>query len=507
MSIFSKTQFSKKRYSKFNLSHQRKFSCNMGELIPCLLLETVPGDIFDSQTAQLVRFAPMIAPMMHQVSVYTHYFYVPNRILWDDWEDFITGGEDGTADPQFPTVNIVELTHGNGSLVDYMGIPPNIGFPFANSLPFMAYQMVYNEYFRDQNLIPKVADKVTVLGGGDVTILEKRRRAWQHDYFTSALPWTQKGAEVTIPLGQNAPVVASSPSTFFQLKKTIDDTDAAAGTPTIPSGIPGGTLQDALGNQLYMDPAGSLVADLSNATAAGIRDLRNAFRLQEWLELNARGGSRYIESIMVHFGVNVGDGRVNRPEFLGGGSTPISVSEVLQTSSTDATTPQANMAGHAISAGQSSNWRYKCKEHGWIIGILSIMPKTAYQQGIHRQWFKFDKFDYFWSQFAHVGEQEIYNKEIYWNDDTEDDNVFGYTPRYAEYKFISDTVHGEYRGTLDFWHMGRKFATRPVLNQTFIECNPTSRIFANPTGEQCYIHMYHNIKATRQMPYFAQPKI
>ena len=259
------------------------------------------------------------------------------------------------------------------------------------------------------------------------------------------------------------------------------------------------------------------VADLKDATAASINELRRAFRLQEWLERNARGGSRYIEVILAHFGVQSSDARLQRPEFLGGSATPMSISEVLQTSNTAEgptsadETPQGNMAGHAVSVGSSNRVAYKCEEHGYIIGIMSVMPKSAYQQGVPKHFTKFDKFDYFWPSFANIGEQAIQKKELY-NDitDGKNDETFGYTPRYAEYKYIPSTVHGEMRKSLDFWHMGRIFASRPELNQDFIEMDHTevSRIFAvEADSEDVYVYLHNHIKARRPMPYFGTPTI
>ncbi len=242
------------------------------------------------------------------------------------------------------------------------------------------------------------------------------------------------------------------------------------------------------------------------ATTATIIDLRNAFKLQEWLEKNARGGSRYIESIKSHFDVNSSDGRLQRPQYLGGGKSPVAISEVLQTSAAAAQpTPQGNMAGHGIAVGANNSFSYRSEEHGYIIGIMSILPRTTYQQGIPKHFLKFDKFDYYWPEFAHIGEQPIINKELYYSGTSEDDAVFGYTPRYAEYKFMNSSVHGTFRSSLDFWHMGRIFASRPSLNNSFVESDPTNRVFAVLSGEKVYAHVFHRIKASRKMPFFGNP--
>jgi hypothetical protein len=460
-------------------------------------METVPGDKISMSTSQMLRFAPMIAPIMHQVSVYTHFYFVPNRITWPNWQDFITGGEDGLNASVFPTITFSNSPE--QSLLDYMGLPAgNGGFSFRDisALPFAAYQKIYNEYYRDQNLQTASADEVidgdNAAIRGDLTTL--RTRAWQHDYFTSALPWTQKGAEATIPIGVVDTLRTKSGTPLIN-NTTLETMRTRTASPWDTASI------EAFNNVSAWEPA-ELIAE-----ATSINDLRNAFRLQEWLEKNARGGSRYIESILVHFGVKSSDARQQRPEFLGGGSAPITISEVLQSSSTATEpTPQGNMSGHGISVGQNSNFSYYCEEHGYIIGIMSIMPKTAYQQGVPKHFTKFDKFDYYWPSFAHLGEQPITMQEIYFQDGSPNNDTFGYTPRYAEYKYLNSSVHGAMRSTLDFWHLGRKFATPPALNSTFIQCTPDARIFAVVSTENLYCHLFHSIKATRKMPYFGTPK-
>ena len=522
MSIFSKVAMPRPQHNTFDLSHSRKFSMSIGKITPISVMECVPGDSFNIKTTQLVRFAPLLAPIMHESSVYCHFFFVPNRILWPQWEEYITGGEDA-ADPGYvPPVApyFSGITVGTGSLGDYLGLPSqNLGTTKVSALPFMAYRKIFNEYYRDQNLVTKITDEA-VSGSNalppDWSILQNR--AWQHDYFTSALPWTQKGPEATIPLGTTAPLVNQTGSVSDYSKTSFfreTDGTAIGGYDLAAANVPGhaGALSVTGGTTpKQLDITKHTEVDLTDATASSINDLRRAFRLQEWLERNARGGSRYIEVILAHFGVQSSDARLQRPEFLGGSATPISISEVLQTSDAAAEdTPQGNMAGHGVSVGSSNYVSYKCEEHGYIIGLMTVMPKTAYQQGIPKHFSKFDKFEYFWPSFANIGEQPILNKELYADtSDSQDEEVFGYTPRYAEYKYIPSTVHGTMRTSLNFWHMGRIFGSRPTLNANFVECqeDEVDRVFAVGEGEEnLYVYLHNKVKARRPMPYFGTPTI
>ena len=519
-------------HNTFDLSHDRKMSIKMGALTPVLAMECVPGDSFTIKTSALTRFAPLLAPVMHQSSVYTHFFFVPNRILWDEWEDFITGGLDGLADPAFPVLQSAsDILVKDGELLDYLGLPSaTYTTDTVSALPSCAYNKIYNDYYMDENLSTPAVDKVTS-GSNNIGVFKTiKNRAWQHDYFTSALPWTQKGPEATIPLGLEAPLLygdyQSSPPTVYGDATLAREPFSAGGAVLTNqgglnfSGSSGELLDSSTpgGSKWNPDITNTHVADLKEASAASINELRRAFRLQEWLERNARGGSRYIEVILAHFGVQSSDARLQRPEFLGGSATPMSISEVLQTSNTASAptsedeTPQGNMAGHGVAVAQSNKIAYKCEEHGYIIGIMSVMPKSAYQQGIPKHFIKFDKFDYYWPSFANIGEQPIYNKELYQDIfDGQNDEVFGYTPRYAEYKYIPSTVHGEMRDSLNFWHMGRIFASRPSLNQDFIEmdADEVSRIFAvqEAAAEDVYVYLHNKIKARRPMPYFGTPTI
>jgi hypothetical protein len=467
-------------------------------------MECVPGDKFDIGCESLIRFAPMIAPVMHRMDVSMHYFFVPNRILWDNWEKFITGNADVV--PPFIEVN---SAWANGSFpeltpllktLDYLGVPPISSTGEAqqlNLLPAAAYQAIYNEYYRDQNLIAPVNYKLTDGANGTIAraqeLLTLRKRAWEHDYFTASLPFAQKGAAVDIPLG-----TITTPYAKIEGTGGYDVPNTSGGNYSVdPAPSP-------LTNGLY---APGITAEVEPTT---INDLRRAFRLQEWLEKNARGGTRYIESILTHFGVKSSDKRLQRPEYITGVKSPVVISEIVNTTGQDGGLAQGNMAGHGISVSSGRSGSYYCEEHGYIIGIMSVMPKTCYQQGIPKTFLKNDNLDYYWPSFAHIGEQAVTNNEIYAYTSTANE-TFGYVPRYAEYKYMPSRVAGEFRDSLDFWHLGRKFATQPALSGEFVSCTPTKRIFAVLEGpgseatDSLYCHVLNKIKAVRPMPKFGTP--
>lgn len=518
--VFNQISVRKPKSNMFDLSHEVKLSFNMGQLVPTCLVECVPGDRFTVSSENMFRFAPMISPVMHRIKAYTHFFFVPTRILWPNWETFNTGSKDGKVVPaeELPVWPHVEL--GNihtGELGDYLGLPTAIGSNTpVSALPGYAYRKVYFDYYRDQNLSDMEAGECIASDGlqslnDDMYTSPLYRRAWQHDYFTSALPFAQKGEPVSLSVANFSDVDvyrAENNQDAFGLTGS----GLSAGSGSIES-IDGKMYKiDENGSHSVFVASDNWKADTSSleVEAITINDLRRAERLQEWLEKNARGGSRYIESNEVHFGVKSSDKRLNRSEFIGGSSQNVVVSEVLQTSQTDdSATPQGNMAGHGISVGSGAPVNYFCEEHGFIIGITSVMPVTAYQQGIHRMFSRSSNLDYYWPSFAHLGEQEILNKELYVSGDSTDDETFGYIPRYSEYKYLNSRVAGDFRDQLDFWHLGRIFDSKPVLNENFIQCNPSDRIFAvtDPGVQHIYAHVFNNLKALRRMPVFGTPRL
>ena len=481
------------RRSVFDLSYEKKLTCDMAQLIPVMCDEVVPGDFFQIGNQAVVRFQPLVAPILHEINMYVHYFFVPYRLLWDDWEDFISGGVDGSFSDPIPEWEPTDTTE--GSLWDFFGFPVGVDPDGAYPIDFLrrAYNLVFNEYYRDENLQAEVA--LT-----NETILN---RAWEKDYFTSSLPWQQRGTAPALPIsgtthatfngsGYQAGDASFANLVLYTQAGTIPHLGhATAGTDAL--------LKSWLNNN---------TVDLSTASTFDIADLRLAFQIQKWMERNARAGVRYTEFLRAHFGVAPRDERLQRPEYIGGSKAPCIISEVLQTSSTDATSAQGNLAGHGITVSDAYCGKYHATEFGLIIGIMSIMPRSAYSQGIDRQWLRKTKYDFFFPEFANLSEQAILNAEICaTNSDTHNLDLFGYQGRYDEMRTKNSQIVSGMRTTFDYWHLGRQFntASPPVLNEDFIKCVPRKDIFAVPSEPGLIVNFANIIKAFRPIPYMAVP--
>lgn len=553
MSIFTHISSRRPKSSAFNLSHSRKFSFNPGIMVPTLCEEILPSDRWKYAMTALVRFQPLLSPMMHLVDVYNYSFFVPARLCMarNKFETFITGGKNGDGKdaqgnfiqlPYFLINRNVSTVNSASSLANewlQYDLPDFLGCQLSpegiihqdgatiqiNAMPFLAFWRIYCEYFRDQNLTVDWVDKypgifessgditaalyaalVTATGEDNFQFFSLPRVSWEKDYFTSALPFAQRGEPVETPLTGNATVTYKDPATLFGKTATTNAGAIRAGS---LANAPLTFTEDTSGTN---QPVGIDNIQTIALTSGGftINQLRLATRLQEWLEKMARGGSRYIEQMMQHFGVKSSDARLQRSEFLGGGKIPVNISEVLQTSS-DATTPLADMAGHGVSAGHINSFNKFFEEHGFVISIMFLRPRTAYQQGIRRVFTqRFDKLDWAWPSFAHLGEQEVLNKELYYTTDPAVDNaVFGYQSRYAEYKYIPSTVHADFRDSLNFWHWGRIFEDQPTLSREFVESDPSNRVF-NVTvdnTESLYCIVSNRITAIRPLPYFGEPTL
>lgn len=549
MSIFTNLFVKPPKSSKINLSHDVSLTTDFGKLIPIYLEDVVPGDRFRISTEMVIKMLPTLAPVFSGIECRVDYFFVPNRILWNEWQDFITGGVDGTELPVMPTLSLTEsgvLSHcALGSLCDYFGlpavIPPGVrgnestltpDYQVLNQcsiLPFRAYAMIWNEYYRDQNLQDELL--ISLGSGPDTTTpIDLQYRGLKKDYFTSSLPWAQRGPQVDIPLSGSAPVV-THPSgeglvgetegngSFYPsssvVSSRVNTQLAGYGGETI--GMNGAFMSDnvvtdrqwththGLSRQNLPDYEG--VADLSEASAISINELRRLSAVQRWLEKNARAGSRYVEQILSHFGVRTPDYRLDRPEYLGGNKSVIGMSEVYQTSESNES-PQGNRAGVGFGASLNRSRSFRCDEHGWIMGIMSIIPqRNVYADGVERKWTRNDKFDFFFPTFQFLGEQAIKNKEIfaYKQEAYDSEGDFGYTPRYAEYRYHPSRITGEMRSTMAYWHLGRLFNVGPHLNGNFINSKESlgqyDRIF--PTDEQLgdrfIVQMRNHVFAKRPM--------
>lgn len=569
MSLFTNVHFSVPKSHKFGRSRENHLSCQMGELVPFLTEEVYPGDIFKISTEASIKLAPLRAPSMTRMDAYMHFFFVPNRVVYTNWENFITGGTKGNVssvkaytDPSNPSpLEAVSpnfsfaalFTRGaltSGSLQDYLGLPtpnssrgftppssgglPPTDIPPINALPWLCYWKVYSDWYRDELLDPYEFEafgdgQIDVTSGtvGDA-LLSKAYRCWKKDYFTSARNDTQLGAPAQVPISGNITSngtlglsVSNNLDTNFGLRLVAGsgESDASGERYTYPLnagsaiGSTGAGYQVRYSDGLTLDQAGIL-----------INDLRRSLKLQEWGEKNMRGGNRYIENIFHHFGVQSSDARLQRSQYLGGKKVPVVIGEVLQSvgeTGSSATINNQNavgVRGGVGAAGGVSNFvKYRSEEHGFILGILSIMPHTSYFQGIPRfladRW---DRFSYAWPEFSNLGEQEVYNWELFVTNGQQNGGVFGYQSRYSDLKTGTSEIHGEFRDSLSYWHQARIFSSRPNLNNNFVNfgnsgiSNGMNRIFAvesNTLADHFYCHFFNHVNVVRKLSKYGTPSI
>ena len=513
------------KLNKFNLSHTYTSTCDMGYLLPVACIEVLPNDWFRIRDEFLARFLATLAPVMHIFDIELRWWFTPTRLVFNKWQDFITGGPDGNDSTVLPFITAPKEGFAVGSLMNRLGVPHSVPNIKVSALPARVYNLIRNEFYRNEMLQDAVP--VSMEPGEDtITNVNLLRACWERDYYTQAQPSPQKGPEVSIGLGGTAPVYGNGMTLGFtgvgannvKVNSGLSAgafngvavpryTDQVFGKPVGSNTIETGTDSTGLAGftsvGLSEDPAKSgVVADLSQASAVTINALRYASAVQQFQEANALTGNRYPEFIPAQYGVFCPDASLQRPQYIGGMKSPMVISEVLQTSATNTESPQGNMAGHGVSAGISPEIRFHAREFGYLMCLMTIRPKTAYFQGIPKFMSRETRYDYAIPIFAHIGAQAIKNKEIFATGTAEDDKVFGYTLRDDDYRFIPNMVTGQMTKTLDFWTAARKFAEAPKLNSKFVESDPTTRIFAvedAQNSDHIVFQIAHHIKALRQL--------
>jgi len=538
---FSTVELRKPQRSTFDLSEDKRLTMQMGYLYPVLFKECIPSDSFDGKTEALVRLAPLLAPVYDQIQVYVHYFFVPYRLLWDEWETFITGGQFGNNDPELdappvvPQINIFEMmafdptVFQKSNISDYLGVPLFDDLPNApetpdwtncliDTMPYLACSKIWYDYYRDRNFVGDdvFANHPLPVPSGTVPALDVptfiaehvslRPRCYRHDYFRSALPFTQRGAEVMIPTTVN----------YLDASEAYRaDTGAAPFDASITTQI-----QSGVAILRGSGPPTNVRIENLDDSGALVNDFRTAMALQVWLERNAVGGSRYTESIQAHWGLKSQDSRLQRAEYIGGGMMPIKISEQVSTAwANDGTAdlPQGNLAGYGVAYGDQSSFRYFCPEHGAIVGMMSIINPPSYHQGLPRYFKRRQFLDYPFPTFAKLGEQEVYDYEIYAASQTLGDpalpgaegpySVFGYQSRYSDWKTGRNTSHGDFHDTLLFWSLTSDFGIVPVLSEAFTNFDPNieDRIFAVPSVDNFWVYLHNRVFVKRALPYFGTP--
>jgi len=499
--------------SSFDTQYAHKTTFDAGYLVPIYCDEVLPGDTHRVKMTAFARLATPLFPVMDNLHLDTFFFFVPNRLVWTNWVKFM-GEQANPGDSISYVVPTITSTSGGyvvGTIFDHLGLSTQGQITGSNTvthnvLPLRAYNLIYNEWFRDENL----QNSVTVRTGdsGDVpTDYTLLRRGKRKDYFTSALPWPQKGASVPLPLGQSALIKSDvALNTDLGVWSTAINNYSTIYT--------GGANAQLTGNPIGTN--GYLYADLSTATAATINQLRQSFQIQKLLERDARGGTRYTELLRAHFGVTPQDYRLQRPEYIGGGSTYVNINPIAQTSATSVTgsaTPQGNLAAMGTALAQGHGFTYAAQEHGYIIGLVSVRADLTYQQGLPKMWSRSTRYDFYFPVFATLGEQAILNKEIYVQGTSADNGVFGYQERWAEYRYKPSQITGLMKstsaGTIDAWHYAQQFVGLPTLNSTFIQENPpvarTTAVGTAANGQQFLMDAFFDCKMARPMPMYSVP--
>ena len=510
--------------SKFNRSHVLKTTFDEGKLIPIFVDEVLPGDSFKLKVTTFTRMATPIFPVMDNLYLETFFFFVPMRLIWENFQKFMGEQENPGDSTDFLIPTFVDSAGaGVGYLADYFGIPTSVKNVSYNILPFRAYWLIWNEWFRDENLqdsAPLCKDdssKVWFLNSVSDPVVnnfhwyECAPRGKRYDYFTSCLPWPQKGPGVELPI--STPAGSIVPDGTFSVS-------FGSSVSSIPAGAFYGSSGDSNNVSVSKSDYSAQVLPLSyksglkfvgeGSAAATINSLRQAFQLQRYYEKDARGGTRYIEKIKSHFGVTSPDARLQRPEYLGGHSDRININPVVQTSSTDSTSPQGNLSAFGVSGARYHGFSKSFVEHGYIIGLANVRADLTYQQGLNRMWSRKTVLDFYWPSFAHLGEQAVLNKEIYAQGNAQDDEVFGYQERYGEYRYKPSMITGKFRSTyaqsLDAWHFSQKFENLPTLSNQFIQdAPPISRCLAVPSEPHFLMDAFFDLKCVRPMPMFGTP--